>query len=212
LVGNSVFGAAPGEGGAVWIAAEGAFTATRTVFEGNAATGGGALSIHAPTTLIDVEASGNTAYGNGGFAIVQSVEGATRATVNPEGSDIHDHLGAYNGGAIWLVDADGTADAATTFTANTGVEGGALALTSVIVDGAVVSWSGGTFTDNVAESVGGAIISQAGTASAEISDVVVTDNVADNQGGGSPCAATPTAPPRCATASSTATSRSAAAA
>jgi predicted outer membrane repeat protein len=138
--------------------------------------------------LTEVSGVANAATSDGGFAYVDNVvpfPEIPAVTLDIVVGTFTGNSAGADGGALRLIDATGTADAATRFEGNTaGVDGGAVAVFGA--NDTKIGWTGGTFVGNAADGDGGGIHVWADLEvfDLEISAVVVDANSAGSRGGG----------------------------
>ena len=163
-----------GNGGAVSIVADTAYTMTGATFSGNTTNGnGGAVWNYGDTTLENLEFSGNFAAGSGG-AVFNEADASAGFTLTIRNSVLSGNLVAANGGAV--CNDDGTLLLeAVTFAGNTAMgDGGGLYNETL----GAATLSGATFSGNTANGAGGAMNNQGtatldGTVFATAADTVV---------------------------------------
>jgi len=147
FVGNS-----GGDGGAVYALAPGILMVTDSTFDGNTADlNGGGFYTSAAATFSGVDLIANVAANAGGGGAADGAE----AFVTLVDTSFASNLASFAGGGLYLFGASGSADATTTFDANMAFNdyvafGGGL---GVLADGNAVTWTGGTFTGNLVNSM-----------------------------------------------------------
>jgi predicted outer membrane repeat protein len=172
-----------GYGGAVSLQS-GAATVSGSTFDFNLGDYGGALyrefgagDLH----IVDSAFVGNEASYGGGAGYVYGPGALDLQAVSFTGNEA-----PLYAGALRVFDTDATADAATVFEGNLCTSpngsGGALQLTG---DGGSASWTGGTFLDNQAGYMGGAIYAATlGGGQVALSGLTVEGNTSGYSGGG----------------------------
>jgi hypothetical protein len=140
-------------GGAVHASAPGVLTVTDSVFESNTATvSGGGFFSRTTTTFTGVDLFANVALSNGGGGSIDAVGDTAVFTDTFFTSNT-----AINGGGLHAFQTSVVADGATTFDSNAAIGGFLSAYGGgayVQANGQDVTWTGGLFVGNIADSDG----------------------------------------------------------